>query len=100
MGAIARATRFEAISGLISNGLWWYGAYVAKLTSSELSAAQRRAHTLAWAPGPLVAAILTVVAFANPTLAVSGFVVIVLVYLLPIPKLLALRRERSGHSPR
>jgi hypothetical protein len=37
-----------------------------------LSASDRRAHTNAWAPAPLVVALLTAVAFVNPPLAVAG----------------------------
>jgi transmembrane protein TMEM174 (potassium channel) len=38
---------------------WWYGAYGAKLTHAELSDAQRRAHTVAWAVAIPVLAVLT-----------------------------------------
>ncbi len=69
--------------------VWWYGAYVAKLTSPELTAKQRRALTITWAPAPLVVAILTAVAFVSPPVAVGGYLVVVLVYVLPIPSLLA-----------
>jgi len=75
--------------------LWWYGAYVAKLTSPELSAGQRRAHTIAWGPAPIIVGILTAIAFANPSLAVAGFVAVVLVYMLPVPRLVALRQRGS-----
>ena len=71
--------------------VWWYGAYVAKLTSPELTAQQRRALTITWAPAPLVVAILTAVAFVSPPVAVGGYLVVVLVYVLPIPSLLASR---------
>jgi len=88
------------LGGLIYNFLWWYGAYIGKLTSPTLSASQRRAHTIAWAPAPFVAAVLTVVAFVNPPLAVVGFLAIVFVYILPVPRLIALkqqfRRTQSG----
>jgi uncharacterized membrane protein len=88
------------IGGLSYILLWWYGAYAAKLTSPELSASQRRAHTIAWGPAPLVVAALTAVAFVNPTLAVAGFVATVFVYVLPVPRLVALgkRRRRHGQS--
>ena len=82
-----------AIGGLAYNLLWWYGAYVAKLTSPNLSASQRRAHTIAWAPAPFVAMALTAVAFVNPPLAIAGFVAIVFVYILPLPKLVALKQQ-------
>ncbi len=83
------------IGALLFVLLWWYGAYVAKLTSPELSAGQRRAHTIAWGPAPIVVGILTVIAFANPSLAVAGFVAVVLVYMLPVPRLVALRQRGS-----
>lgn len=89
------------VGGLIYNLLWWYGAYAAKLTSPTLSARERRAHTIAWAPAPLVVAALTAVAFASPPLAVAGFVATVFVYVLPVPRLVVLgqrrRRAQSSH---
>jgi uncharacterized membrane protein len=89
------------VGGLAYNLVWWYGAYVAKLTSPTLTARQRRAHTVAWAPAPLIVAILTAVAFASPRLAVAGYVATVVVYVLPVPTLVALKqrwhRERSDH---
>jgi uncharacterized membrane protein len=89
-----------AAGGLLYVLLWWYGAYVAKLT--EISAQQRRALTIAWAPAPLVVALLTAVAFVSPTVAVAGYVAIVLVYVLPVPRLVALaqRRRRAPSSRR
>jgi len=79
--------------------LWWYGAYVARLTSAELSAQQRRALSLAWAPAPLVVALLTAVAFISPAVAVAGFLAVVLVYVLPVPRLVALRQRRRRAQP-
>jgi uncharacterized membrane protein len=79
--------------------LWWYGAYAAKLTSPELSAGQRRALTIAWGPAPLVLAALTAVAFVSPPLAVAGYVALVLVYMLPVPRWLALRQRRRRAQP-
>jgi uncharacterized membrane protein len=89
-----------AAGGLLYVLLWWYGAYVAKLT--EINAQQRRALTIAWAPAPLVVALLTAVAFVSPTVAVAGYVAIVLVYVLPVPRLVALaqRRRRAPSSRR
>jgi uncharacterized membrane protein len=81
------------VGGLTYNFVWWYGAYIGKLTLPTLSAAQRRAHSIAWAPAPFVAAALTGIAFANPQLAVVGFIVTVFVYVLPLPRLIALKRE-------
>jgi uncharacterized membrane protein len=79
--------------------LWWYGAYVAKLTSPELSAHQRRALSIAWGPAPLVIALLTAIAFISPALAVAGYLAVVLVYALPVPRLVALaqRPRRPRH---
>ena len=89
------------VGGLVYNLLWWYGAYAAKLTSPALSARERRAHTIAWGPAPLVVAALTAVAFASPPLAVAGYVAMVFVYILPVPRLVALKQRRrhaqSGH---
>jgi len=82
------------VGGLVYNLLWWYGAYAAKLTSPALSARERRAHTIAWGPAPLVVAALTAVAFASPHLAVAGYVATVFVYILPVPRLIALKQRR------
>jgi len=79
--------------------LWWYGAYVARLTSPELSARQRRAITISWAPAPFVLATLTAIAFASPYLAVAGYLAIVLVYILPVPKIVALGQQRRRAEP-
>ena len=81
------------IGGLSYNLVWWYGAYVAKLTHPELSPRVRRAHTMAWGVAPLVGAALTLLAFFNPGLAVAGFVILVLAYVLPLPRLVALGRQ-------
>jgi uncharacterized membrane protein len=82
------------VAGIIYNLLWWYGAYVAKLTVPSLNAKQIRAHTVAWAPAPFVATALTAVAFAYPQLAIVGFVAIIFVYVLPLTKLVALKHQR------
>jgi uncharacterized membrane protein len=77
------------VGGIIYNLVWWYGAYVGTLTSPLLSPQKRRAHTLAWAPAPLVVGALTAVAFASPFLAVAGFMAVVFLYVLPVPRLVA-----------
>jgi uncharacterized membrane protein len=87
------------VGGLVYNLLWWYGAYAAKITSPTLSALEIHAHTIAWAPAPLVMAILTAVAFANPMAAVAGYVAVVFVYVLPVPSLLALWKRRHHAQP-
>jgi uncharacterized membrane protein len=81
------------IGGLFYNLVWWYGAYVEKLTLPGLSAAQIRAHTVAWAPAPFVATTLTIVALFNPQLAVVGFIANIFVYVLPLPRLIVLKQE-------
>jgi hypothetical protein len=86
------------VGGLAYNLLWWYGAYVAKLTLPTLDARQRRAHTLAWAPAPLVMATLTGIAFASPRLAVGGYVAMVFAFILPLPRLMALKLRRHAQS--
>ena len=83
------------VGGVLFILMWWYGAYVAKLTSPELSARQRRAHSIAWGPAPPVIAALTAIAFANASLAVAGYVATVFVYMLPVPRLVALAQRRS-----
>jgi uncharacterized membrane protein len=62
------------VGALLFDCLWRYGAYAARLTSPELSARARRAYTIAWAPAPFVIAAFTAVVFANPGLAVAGYV--------------------------
>jgi len=88
------------VGGLAYILLWWYGAYAAKLTSSELSASERRAHSLAWGPAPLLMAALTALAFANPPAAVAGFVALVFVFVLPVPRLIVLKQERRRRVKR
>jgi hypothetical protein len=63
-----------------------------------LDARQRRAHTLAWAPAPLVMATLTGIAFASPRLAVGGYVAMVFAFILPLPRLMALKLRRHAQS--
>jgi uncharacterized membrane protein len=82
------------VGGMTYLVLWWYGAYVAKLTSPALTSRMRRAHTLAWAPAPFVVGVLTLIAFASPAVAVAGYVLVILVYVLPVPRLVAAGRQR------
>jgi uncharacterized membrane protein len=84
------------VGGLAFNAVWWYGAYAAKLTSPALTVHERRAHTLAWGPAPLVVAALTAVAFANPPLAVAGYLATVFAYVLPVPAVIALAQRRRA----
>src|SRR5579862_829683 len=88
------------VGGLAYILLWWYGAYVAKLTSPELSASERRAHSIAWGPAPLVMAALTALAFVEPVAAVAGFVVMVFVFVLPVPNLVVLKQQRHHSANR
>lgn len=90
------------VGGLVYNLMWWYGAYAAKLTRPALSAQHRRAKTLAWGLAPLVVAVLTAVAFASPPLAVAGYVAAYVMYMLPLPRVVALgqRRRRAPSSHR
>ena len=85
---------YATVGSIIFNLVWWYGAYVAKLTVPELTAHERRAHTLAWLPSTILIAALTAIAFANPTLAVVGFAAVILLYVLPLPRLIVLKRTR------
>jgi uncharacterized membrane protein len=81
------------VAGVAFKALWWYGAYLGKLTGTALTERERRAHTIAWAPAPFVIAALTAVAFVSPTLAVVGYVTAVAVYILPVPGLVALMQR-------
>jgi uncharacterized membrane protein len=90
----------STVGGLAYNVVWWYGAYAAKLTSPSLSANQRRAHTVAWAPAPFVMAALTAIALVSPVLAVAGYIAVAFAYILPVPRLVALKRRRREESPR
>jgi len=85
----------STIGGLAFNIIWWYGAYAGKLTFPTLSANERHAHTTAWCLAPLIVATLTVVAFVNPTLAVAGYILTVLLYVLPLPGVVARHRRLS-----
>src|SRR4029077_9179610 len=87
------------IGGLAFNLIWWYGAYIAKLTVPTLTANDRRAHTTAWGFAPLVVAALTAVAFVNPKMAVAGYIATVVLYVLPVPGMVA-RHRRQLRSAR
>src|SRR4029077_21124806 len=82
------------IGGLAFNIIWWSGAYIAKLTFPTLTANDRHAHTTAWCFAPLVVTALTALAFVNPKMAVAGYIVTVVLYVLPVPGIVArLRRQ-------
>jgi len=80
------------LGGSIYCLIWWYAAYCANLT--ELEPAARRAHTAAYAPAPFLVAALTGIAFLSPWVAVSGFAVTTILYILPMPRLMAKKHER------
>lgn len=84
------------VGGCIYCFLWWYAAYAAKLTDLDSNA--RRMHTAAYAPAPIVCAILTGLAFVNPWIAVSGFAFLIVLYILPVPRLIAWKHERIQRS--
>lgn len=86
------------VGSLAYNLVWWYGAYIAKLTSPSLTVGERRAHTLAWGPAPFVTAALMAVAFVSPSLAVVGYVIVIFVYILPVPRLVGLKQRRHQRS--
>ena len=87
------------LGALLFNVLWWYGAYAARLTTPSLSAREKLAHTLAWGPSVLFVVAFTAIAFANPSLAVTGYLAVVAFYVLPTPALMALlKRLRSERS--
>jgi len=86
----------STIGGLVFNVVWWYGAYATKLTHPELTARERRAHTVAWAPAPVLVAMLTLVALANVWISVGGYAVIVLLYVLPLPRLVSRAKRARG----
>jgi TMEM175 potassium channel family protein len=86
--------------GLAFVALWWYGAYRAGLAAPALTAAERRVHSLAWGPAPLVTAALTALAFVAPLPAVAGYLAVVVAYALPAPELVARRlRRRRDRTP-
>jgi TMEM175 potassium channel family protein len=82
------------VGGIAFNAVWWYGAYARKLTSPSLTRGERRAHTIAWGIAPLAVVTLTAIAFVNPMLAMVGYVVIVVFYVLPVPGLVARHRRQ------
>jgi uncharacterized membrane protein len=89
-----------ATVGLITfNLVWWYGAYGAKLTHTELSGAERRAHTIAWAAAIPVLAMLTGIAFVSPQVAVAGYLAVIVAYILPLAALVARIGRRLVPSP-
>src|SRR4051812_5503988 len=83
-----------ALGAVAYNAVWLYGAYVGKLTVPTLGPHERRAHTIAWGASPLVLVAFTAIAFVRPTLAVIGLLAVILAYVLPIPRLVALLRRR------
>ena len=90
-----------ATVGLITfNLVWWYGAYGARLTHTELSDSQRRAHTIAWAAAIPVLAMLTAIAFVSPQVAVAGYLAVIVAYILPLAALVARIGRRLVPSPR
>jgi uncharacterized membrane protein len=89
-----------ATVGLVSfNLVWWYGAYGAKLTHSELSDVERRAHTIAWAAAIPVLAMLTGIAFISPQVAVAGYLAVIVAYILPLAALVGRIGRRLVQSP-
>ena len=86
------------VGGMAFNVVWWYGAYVGKLTSPSVTAGERRAHTIAWGIAPLAVVTLTAIAFVNPMLAMIGYVAIIVFYVLPVPGLVVLHQRRRDHG--
>ena len=86
------------LGGLAYNLVWWYGAYVARLTVPGLSTRERHAHTVAWAPAPFLVAALTALALVNTTLAVVGVVIVEALYILPTPRLISLLKRRRARA--
>lgn len=82
------------VGGVAFNVVWWYGAYAGKLTSPSLTRDERRAHTIAWGIAPLAVVTLTAIAFVKPMLAMIGYVVIIVFYVLPVPGLVARHRRQ------
>lgn len=88
------------VGALLFNVLWWYGVYGARLTREGMTSRERRAHTIAWAPAPLVVAAFTGLAFLNPNVAVVGLLSVVVIYMLPVPALISVvkRRRKASHQ--
>jgi uncharacterized membrane protein len=80
------------LGGSIFCLIWWYAAYRANLT--DLDPAERRAYTAAYAPAPFLVAVITAIAFLSPWAAVTGFAFLNFIYILPMPRLMALKHER------
>lgn len=84
------------LGALLFNVVWWYGAYVARLTHPDLTTRERHAHTLAWALAPILLAILAGLAFISPPAAVIGYAVVIVLYVLPLPTLVSMAKRRLG----
>jgi uncharacterized membrane protein len=80
---------FATLGLILFNVIWWYGAYVAKLTHGDFSATARVAHTIAWSSSIPVLAILTTIGFVSPAIAVGGFVAVIVAYVLPLAAVIA-----------
>ncbi len=85
---------YATVGGLVYNVMWWYGAYVGRLTHPAMTALERRAHTLAWAPAPLLTGALALLALASPATSVAGYLAVILLYVLPMPRLMAIAKRR------
>ena len=89
-----------AILGIFHNVLWWHGAYWRRLTSADLAAQERRALTFTWMAGPVLYGVCVGLAWLDPRLSLTGFVLLGVLYLLPTPRILAraqrIRNRRPG----
>lgn len=86
------------VSALAYNGVWLYGAYGAKLTHDHVTPQVRRTHMLVWGMSVPVAFALTLIAFVNPKVVVAGFVVVILAYVVPLPRWFLTRRRAMPAS--
>jgi uncharacterized membrane protein len=89
---------YATAGALVYNVMWWYAAYGARLTYPTMSPLEVRAHTLAWAPAPLLTGALTLLALASPAASVAGYLAVILLYVLPMPRLMAIGKRRLDRS--
>jgi uncharacterized membrane protein len=86
------------VFGILHDVLWWYAAYRARVTRSDLTPRERRALTLSWAAGPVLYGVCLALVVVDPWLSIAGFALIAILFLLPTPQIVALAQRTRRQS--